>query len=143
MKSPGPNLMGFAMATRKPPPPGLSMDITTACCQVLASLSDGECPPADAIDYLAEFNRALIDSPDATIVDSLSRQAHLLEQLWLHYAARAARETRPEHSATLSKAALNCQAALTRALGAIYQMSKDAKEIKALVAPEVSEVADA
>lgn len=111
----------------------LDVDADIASAQVLAALTgDGRRLPADAFRQLAERNRALIDAPEEEIRDSLTRQATLLEALWLHYARRAADATRPDHAALLAKTALACQRSLVGVLGALRQMSEDQKNSAAL-----------
>lgn len=126
-----PNLQNLARATRKTAQ-GLNLDPTAAACQVLAALAGDGILPVDAFDTLAAHSRALHDDPDEEILDSLTRQSSLLEGLWLHFAARAATETRQDHATALCKAALNCQRALQGCLGAICQLTTKLQNAQAL-----------
>lgn len=123
------NLQTLVRATRKN---GLDLDPLSASCQVLAALAGDGILPVDAFDTLAEHSRALHECPDEEILDSLTRQSSLLEALWLHFAARAAKETRSDHSAILCKASLNCQKSLQGCLGAIHQLTEKRQDAEAI-----------
>lgn len=128
---PNPNLQPGTRAPREKPQ-GLDLDPTTATCQVLAALAGDGILPVDAFDTLAEHSRLLHEQPDEEILDSLTRQSSLLEALWLHFAARAAKEVRADHSSVLCKASLNCQKALQGCLGAMHQLTEKRNNAQAL-----------
>lgn len=112
--------------------PKLNLDANVATCQVLAELSGNGTLPADAFNVLVERNRTLAHAPDEEILDSLTRQSTLLESLWLHFAARAAAETKADHVASLIKAALNCQRSLGHVLGTIHHLNEGNRDAKAV-----------
>jgi hypothetical protein len=109
----------------------LHLDPDVATCQILAALAGGDALPVDAFATLTAHSQRLTESPDEEILDSLTRQSALLEALWLNFAARAARESRVDHSALLCKASLNCQRALQDCLGAIHQLTEVNRNAKA------------
>lgn len=112
--------------------PNLSLDVNVATCQVLSALSEGGALPADAFDTLVALNRTLAGAPEGEILDSLTRQSILLEKLWLHFASKGATETRPDQAASLIKAALNCQRALSNVLGTIHHLHEGKVNAKAI-----------
>lgn len=112
--------------------PALNLDVNVATCEVLAALSGGTALPADAFKVLIERNRVLAQAPDGEILDSLTRQSTLLENLWLHFAARAAAETRADHASSLIKAALNCQRALGSVLATVHNLNEGKRNAGAI-----------
>ena len=130
-----PNLTHEALVKFLRPRPALaelSLDVDVATCQVLAALSDGKPLDADPFKVLTDRNQELADAPDDVIRDSLARQSVLLEALWLHFASRAAKEKRSDHAASLVKAALNCQRALSGVLGTVHHLSEESKDAQAI-----------
>lgn len=111
----------------------LALDPDLATAQVMAALAQGgRALPVDAFNALTEINRSLVEAPEGAILRNLTRQAALLEALWLHFAARAAAESRPDWASSLTKAALSCQRNLGAVLGAIRQMNDDKRDAEAL-----------
>lgn len=133
LETPVPNLATQDLAKRFPSCRGaINLDVDIATCEILAALTGGAALPADAFNLLIERNRILALSPEGEILDSLTRQSCLLESLWLHFAARAAAETRSDHAATLIGAALKCQRALGNVLGTIHHLDQDKRNAAAL-----------
>ena len=132
-QEPNLQIQGFAESSaRHNKSQTLSLDVDIATCQVLAALSENGTLPADAFVQLVEHNKNLRGSPSEVIEDSLTRQSALLESLWLHFAARAAAEPRPDHASSLIKAALNCQRALSNVLGTIHHLSNSKEDAEAI-----------
>ena len=102
----------------------LDMDVDVATTQIISALAGDKALPAEAFQTLRDKNRALANAPDGEIHDSLARQAVILEALFLHYAAQAARTKRPDHIAALVKASLNCQKALNAVLATAYRLAE-------------------
>ena len=136
-----PNLQTLIQGQRKPPVPPISVEVDAACAQVMAALAGGDTLPVDALEVLIEANGRLVEDSDAYITRSLLLQSEVLQSMFMHYANRAARETRSDHSTALAKAACSVQTCLVRTLGAIRQISIE--PAGKLAAPEVVEVLEA
>lgn len=135
--SAAPNLQTLLQGQRKPPVPPLSVEVNAACAQVLAALAGGDTLPIDALEVLIEANGRMTENPDAYITRSLLLQSEVLQSMFMHYANRAGRETRVDHSTQLAKAACSVQTCLVRTLGAVRQMSVE--PAGNLAAPEAAE----
>ncbi len=110
----------------------LDMDVNIATTQIIAALAGGRALPADAFQALIDINRSLADSPDEEIHDALSRQAAILERLFLHFAAKAATTGRADHAVGLVKASLNCQKALNTVLATIHTLAETKRDTAAI-----------
>lgn len=113
------------------------MNPDEATAEILAALSNGDTPPAEAFAVLAERNRALLDATEDEVAASLARQIVILEALFLSFAAKAAQAGKVDHSVGLSKAATNVHRSLLAAQGALRQVAEDRRHA------EVVEVVDA
>jgi hypothetical protein len=113
--------------------PNLDSDINIATAQIIAALS-GDALPADAFQILIAKNRALAHAPDDEIHDSLTRQAAILERLFLHFAAKAATEHHADRAAALVKASLNCSRTLNTVLATVHNLAESKRKGDAIEA---------
>ena len=110
----------------------------------MAALAGGDTLPVEALEVLIEANGRMVADPDAYITRSLLLQSEVLQSMFMHYANRAGRETRVDHSTLLAKAACSVQTCLVRTLGAVRQMNiEPAGRLAAPEAVESIEVMDA
>lgn len=114
----------------------LHHDSAIAATQILTALAGDDPLPSDVFQTLVDKNRALAESPDEEIHDSLTVQAVLLEALFLSFAAKAATAKRPDHAAALVKASLNCQKALNTVLATVHTLAETKRNRAAIEAEE-------
>lgn len=113
----------------------LAQDPSVETARLLGVLLPGGLnPTADAYTGLAALNQRLTDAPEAEILESLTRQAALLEAQWLAYSRKAMETRNPNHATLLHGVALKCQKALVGVLGAIKTLSEDRRNVEALEA---------
>lgn len=112
------------------------LDPATQTAKLLGVLVPGDSlnPARDAYAGLCALNARLKDAPDEEVLEALTRQAALLESLWLYYTRQALKATRPDHAALLQSTALKCQKAHLGVLGAIRQLSEDKRNAEAIEA---------
>lgn len=108
--------------------------VETARLLALVLPNDGPCPAKDAFDGLTALNQRLTDAPGEEIRDALTRQAALLEALFLHYTRKALEAKRPDHAALLQATALRCQKSHLSVMGALRQLAEDQRNAQALPA---------
>ena len=108
--------------------------VETARLLALALPNDGPCPAKDAFDGLTALNQRLAAVPEEEIRDALTRQAALLEGLFLSYTRKALESNRPHHAALLQATALRCQKSHRSVMGALRQLAEDQRNAQALPA---------
>ncbi|WP_374487010.1 hypothetical protein [Zoogloea sp.] len=108
--------------------------VETARLLALALPNAGPCPAEDAFKGMTALNQRLATAPDDEILEGLTRQAALLEALFLSYTRRALESRRPDHAALLQGTALRCQKSLLAVQGAIRQLTEDQRNAQALPA---------
>lgn len=106
----------------------------TARLLALALPGNSLTPEADAFTGLAALNDKLRAAPDSEILEALTRQAALLEALFLSYSRKALEASKPDHAALYQGVALKCQKAHLGVLGAIRSMHEDRKNAEAITA---------
>ncbi len=121
-----------------PAPAGwtFNLDPATQTARLLGVLVPGDSlnPARDAYAGLCALNARLKDAPDEEVLEALTRQAALLENLWLFYTRQALNAKRPDHAALLQSTALRCQKAHMGVLGAIRQLTEDRRNAEAIEA---------
>lgn len=112
------------------------LDPATQTARLLGVLVPGDSlnPARDAYSGLCALNARLKDAPDVEVLEALTRQAALLENLWLHYSRQALNTKRPDHAALLQSTALKCQKAHLGVLGAIRKLGEDRRNAEAIEA---------
>ena len=80
--------------------------VQTARLLAIALPGNSLTPEKDAFSGLAALNDKLRDAPETEILEALTRQAALLEALFLSYTRRALEATRPDHAALFQGVAL-------------------------------------
>ena len=108
--------------------------VCTARLLALALPGNSLTPEADAFNGLAALNDKLRDAPDSEILEALTRQAALLEALFLNFSRRALETAKPDHAALFQGVALKIQKSHLAVLGAIRSMHEDRKNVEAITA---------
>jgi hypothetical protein len=91
-------------------------------------------PEADAFNGLAALNDRLRDAPETEILEALTRQAALLEALFLSYTRRALEASKPDHAERFQGVALKIQKSHLAVLGAIRSMHEGKRNVEAITA---------
>lgn len=112
--------------------PALDPNVTAA------ALLARTCPPGtsteDAYRGLVSLNAQLATAPEGEILEALTRQAAILDALFLSYTGKALACPRTDHAALLQATALKCQRAHMGVMGAIRQIHEDKRNVEAIEA---------
>jgi len=128
-------------AQNSPPVPGTDggapsltaavADSSEASAKVLACLlnPDTETDIRAALEHLSERNRALLDTDNERILQSLAEQLQILEAIFQRYTLEALKPMPADRRAALAKVAFNAQAAYVRA-AALLATARDASIVR-------------
>jgi hypothetical protein len=101
------------------------IDIDELSAHAFAAITgSGLLSAKEALHELTLRNQALLNGGDEAIVDSLSKQAVVLEALFYRLLTSAATEKRNEYILLSMKGAMSTHRALLSTLGAIKQMGR-------------------
>lgn len=112
----------------------LSPAVQTARLLALALPGASLTPEADAYTGLASLNAKLLAAPESEILEALTRQAALLEALFLSYSRKALEASKPDHAALFQGVALKVQKSHLAVLGAIRSMHEGKRNAEAITA---------
>lgn len=112
----------------------LSPAVQTARLLALALPGNSLTPEKDAYEGLAALNDRLRDAPESEILEALTRQAALLEALFLNFSRKALEATRPDHAERFQGVALKVQKSHLAVLGAIRSMHEGKRNAEAITA---------
>lgn len=83
-----------------------------------------------AFRALTQLNEDIRTKPRDVLLQALTRQAPLLETLFMINVRDAIETTRVEHKAAYTATALKCQKSLLATLGAIHRLSEEGKTLE-------------
>jgi hypothetical protein len=101
-------------------------DVIAAQCLALITdpQNDLRFMPVDAFAELTRRNAELIKEPKESILDSLTRQAILMEAVYMRYLSKALGEKRTEFASAFHKMAISSHKALLEVQSAILILTK-------------------
>lgn len=128
-----PNLPPLAPSPAAPWPESMDPDrLAASLLSVL--LTKGLDGTESAFKGLTQYNDSLLSAPRETILKALTRDAALLDALFVVNVRDASQATRADHKALYTATAIKCQKSRLAVLAAIHKLTEDQHRVDALEA---------